>query len=73
VGYSTISQAWNGAWALSRGEMDAAGVTVETTPQRWARFLTARRGARRVTRDLRVGELAAIAEFVEAFDEELRR
>jgi hypothetical protein len=39
-----------------------------------ARFLTARRRARRVTRDLRLlGEPAAIAEFVEAFDAELRR
>jgi DNA-binding HxlR family transcriptional regulator len=61
-------------WELSRGEVDSAEVTVETTPERWARFLTTRRGSRRVTRDIRLlGEPASIAEFTEAFAVDTRR
>jgi DNA-binding HxlR family transcriptional regulator len=61
-------------WELSRGEVNAAEVTVETTPERWARFLTTRRGSRQVTRDIRLlGEPASIAEFAEAFAVAVRR
>jgi DNA-binding HxlR family transcriptional regulator len=57
-----------GVWELSRGEMGAAEVTVETTPARWARFLTTPPGSRRITREIRLlGEPASIAEFAEAF------
>jgi DNA-binding HxlR family transcriptional regulator len=58
----------DGVWMLSRGETESASVTVETTPERWARFLTTPRASRRLTRDIRLlGEPAAIAEFAEAF------
>ena len=58
----------DGVWALSRGEAESASVTVETTPERWARFLTTPRGSRRLTRDVRLlGEPAAIEEFAGAF------
>jgi DNA-binding HxlR family transcriptional regulator len=61
-------------WELSRGEVDSAEVTVETTPERWARFLTTPGGSRRVTRDLRLlGEPASITEFAKAFAANLRR
>jgi DNA-binding HxlR family transcriptional regulator len=64
----------HGAWALSRGELDDAGVTVDTSPERWARLLTTPRGSRRLTRDIRLlGEPAAIAEFADAFAASLRR
>jgi DNA-binding HxlR family transcriptional regulator len=63
-----------GGWVLSRGEAGPAGVTVETTPERWARFLTTPRGSRRITRDIRLlGESAAIAEFAETFASALPR
>jgi DNA-binding HxlR family transcriptional regulator len=58
----------DGVWVLSRGEAESASVTVETTPESWARFLTASSGSRRFTRDIRLlGEPAAVAEFAEAF------
>jgi DNA-binding HxlR family transcriptional regulator len=58
----------DGVWMLSHGDADSPSVIVETTPQRWARFLTTPRGSRRLTRDIRLrGEPAAIAEFAEAF------
>jgi DNA-binding HxlR family transcriptional regulator len=64
----------DGIWALSRGEDGAADVTIETTPERWARFLTAPRGSRRLTREIRVhGKPAAIDEFAGAFAVDPRR
>jgi DNA-binding HxlR family transcriptional regulator len=58
----------DGAWTLSRGEAEPPSVTVETTPERWARFLVTPRGSRRLARDIRLlGEPAAIAEFADAF------
>jgi DNA-binding HxlR family transcriptional regulator len=58
----------DGVWVLSRGEAESASVTVETTPERWARFLTSPKGSRRLTRDIRLlGEPAAIADFAKAF------
>jgi DNA-binding HxlR family transcriptional regulator len=58
----------DGIWILTRGEADSANVSVETTPERWAWFLTTPRGSRRLTRGVRLlGEPASIAEFAEAF------
>jgi DNA-binding HxlR family transcriptional regulator len=54
-----------GAWALTRGRADTADVTVDATPEAWARFLTTPRRARRLPLD--DVHLAATRRSAEAF------
>jgi DNA-binding HxlR family transcriptional regulator len=63
----------NGAWTLAHGGTDAADLVIETTPEAWASFLTAR-GARTLPRReiALTGNAAAIKLFARSFAAELR-
>jgi DNA-binding HxlR family transcriptional regulator len=63
-----------GTWKLSRERARSATVTVEATPEAWARFLTAPRGSRRLPRrDIRLHAPRAEAKkFAKAFAAQLR-
>jgi DNA-binding HxlR family transcriptional regulator len=69
--YTLRSQ--GGTWELARGQAEAATVTVETTPEAWARFLTASRRSRRLPRkDIQLEAPRAEAKkFAKAFAVEL--
>jgi hypothetical protein len=58
-----------GAWELARGRADPAAVTVVTTSEAWASFLTTPRGKRRLrTREISLeGSHAQRERFAKAF------
>jgi DNA-binding HxlR family transcriptional regulator len=60
-------------WKLARGHAEGATVTVDTTPETWARFLTAPPEARRLPGDdvRLVGSRAAARAFARAFGAQL--
>jgi DNA-binding HxlR family transcriptional regulator len=62
-------RAKNGAWELTRGEQEGAGVTVDATTEDWAVFLTSPREKRRLpTKDILLeGSQAEVRRFVKAF------
>jgi DNA-binding HxlR family transcriptional regulator len=62
-----------GTWELARGQAEAATVTVQTTPEAWARFLTAPRRSRRLPRtDIQLeAPRAQATKFAKAFAVEL--
>jgi DNA-binding HxlR family transcriptional regulator len=63
-----------GTWELARGQAQAAAVTVEATPEAWARFLTAPRRSRRLPRkDIQLhAARAEVKTFATAFAAQLR-
>jgi DNA-binding HxlR family transcriptional regulator len=65
----------NGKWELTRGQDDSAAVTVVTTPERWATFLTSPRARRRLpTKDIGLeGSAPEIERFAETFYAKLAR
>lgn len=62
-----------GTWALARGPAETAAVTIETTPEAWARFLTAPQGARQLPRDdIHIAaDRTALEEFTNTFRADL--
>lgn len=62
----------DGTWTLSRGGDTSSTVSVEVSPETWARLLTAPRGSRRLPGKIHTtGKPDAIKEFAEAFSIDL--
>lgn len=59
----------DGMWSLARGDSGAVTVTITSSPEAWARFLTAKRERRRLPdKDIRLeGKPKAITQFATAF------
>ncbi len=62
-------RAEDGRWELARGKPDGAAVTVDATPQAWARFLTSPRESRRLPSEgvALMGAKADVQRFIKAF------